>query len=156
MLPMGFNGCNNLDSVRSIDLTNLQKWGALRGSGQSGTIRWERDGEERGAVGYKTVTGPTHHPPCVFCIYPPPVRASPIKWNTWCLSSRLTADMVDRSGFSAAQIGAATAAAASSTSTVSTTFAESAQGYSLTPRHTPRATVALYSAFLTPENWKRH
>lgn len=51
---MGMYGCENLDSAHSIDLTNLRKWGALRQGWRSGTIRWTRDGEERGIVCYET------------------------------------------------------------------------------------------------------
>jgi len=51
---MGMYGSDNLNSVHSIDLTTLRKWGALSQGWCSNTIRWTRDGEERAKVCYET------------------------------------------------------------------------------------------------------
>lgn len=59
---MGMYGCENLDSTHSIDLTDIRKWGALRQGWQNGTIRWTRDGEERGKVCYETTIGCEQQP----------------------------------------------------------------------------------------------
>jgi hypothetical protein len=51
---MGMCGFDNLDSRHSINLTSLRKWGALEPGWRSYTIRWTRDGMERGKVSYET------------------------------------------------------------------------------------------------------
>lgn len=62
MYPMGMYGCDNLDSAHSIDLTSLRKWGALKEGWWHNTIRWTRDGEDRGTVRYETKIACEHEP----------------------------------------------------------------------------------------------